>query len=128
MHRALTSDQVDTFNANGYCFPIDCLTTEEALRYRRELEAVESRSLRLRTDLHLIKRWAWDLIHDPRIVDPVADVLGPNILCWSLNWFIKEPGENSSAITRTQPIGDSNLTTWSPPGWRSRTRASTRDR
>ncbi len=31
------------------------------------------------------------MVHDPRIVDPVSDVLGPNVLLWSLNWFIKEP-------------------------------------
>ena len=93
MPKALSESQVDAFNADGYCFPIQVLGPEETLRYRRGLEAVESRSLGLRTDLHLIMRWAWDLIHDPRIVDPVEDVLGPNILCWSLNWFIKEPGE-----------------------------------
>ncbi len=93
MPKALSRSQIDGFEADGYCFPIEVLAPEETLRYRHELEAVESRSLGLRTDLHLIKRWAWDLIHDPRIVDPVEDVLGADILCWSLNWFIKEPHE-----------------------------------
>ena len=31
-------------------------------------------------------------MHDPRIVDPITDVLGPNVLLWSIDWFIKEPG------------------------------------
>ena len=48
-------------------------------------------AVRLRTDLHLIQKWAWDVVHNPRIVDPVSDILGPNVLLWSLNWFIKEP-------------------------------------
>ena len=41
------------------------------------------------TDMHLTHQWAWDAVHDPRIVDPVSDVLGANVLLWSMNWFIK---------------------------------------
>ena len=51
---------------------------------------------------HLIADWAWDVVHDPSsefwawdVVFPASstqsDVLGSNVLLWSLNWFIKEP-------------------------------------
>ena len=45
-----------------------------------------------RQGLPITHAWAWDLVHDPRIVEPVSAVLGPDVLLWSMDWFIKEPG------------------------------------
>lgn len=43
---------------------------------------------------HLILPWVWDLVHHPVIVDHVCALLGTeNILCWSTDFFIKEPGD-----------------------------------
>ena len=35
------------------------------------------------------------MIRDPRILDPVASVLGPDILCWASGFFAKAPGDGS---------------------------------
>jgi len=35
--------------------------------------------------------WFNALIHHPRILDAVEDVIGPNILVWTSTFFIKEP-------------------------------------
>ena len=40
--------------------------------------------------MHILYRWAHELVTHPRILDAVEDVLGPNILCWTTNFFIKE--------------------------------------
>jgi ectoine hydroxylase-related dioxygenase (phytanoyl-CoA dioxygenase family) len=32
------------------------------------------------------------LIRHPKILDAVEDIIGPNILCWTTNFFIKEAG------------------------------------
>jgi hypothetical protein len=42
---------------------------------------------------HLLIPFLWDLVQDPRIVDPVSDVLGPDLLCWAAGFFDKRPGE-----------------------------------
>ena len=34
--------------------------------------------------------WVDELVHHPKIVDAAEDVLGPNLLCWTTNFFIKE--------------------------------------
>ena len=76
------------------------IEAQEALASRRALEAFEAGRARGNgpddrlptTDLHLLFRWAWDLVHDPRIVHPMSDVLGDDVLLWSMDWFIKEPG------------------------------------
>ena len=44
----------------------------------------------LRHKTHLLFTWLADLVRHPRILDAVEDLYGPNILCWTTNFFIKE--------------------------------------
>ena len=39
---------------------------------------------------HLLFRWAADLARNSRVLDAVEDLIGPDILCWSTTFFIKE--------------------------------------
>ena len=95
MDSVLTPDQIENFHRDGFVSPVPVFSPAEARALRKHLEAAEaeagSEAAEVRTDLHLLTRWAWDVVRDPRIVAPVRDVLGENVLLWSLNWFIKEP-------------------------------------
>ncbi len=96
MSTHLNKAEIEAFHRRGYHAPLRVLSAKEAVAIRQKLEAINTEFEPLETakpltDLHLIYRWAWDVIHDPRIVDPVTDLLGPDVLLWSLNWFIKEP-------------------------------------
>ena len=44
----------------------------------------------LRHKAHLLFPFLADLIRHPAILDAIEDVLGPDILCWNTNFFIKE--------------------------------------
>ncbi|WP_189371195.1 phytanoyl-CoA dioxygenase family protein [Tateyamaria omphalii] len=48
----------------------------------------------LNAKAHLLLPFLWDLVHDPRIVDPVRAVLGPDVLCWGSSFFSKDPGSS----------------------------------
>lgn len=96
MKTHLSADEVCQFDEHGFLTPRRVYSEVHAEKLRAQFESLADRfgrdeALKLQTDLHLVQRWAWDVVHDPRIVDPVSDVLGPNVLLWSLNWFIKEP-------------------------------------
>ena len=39
----------------------------------------------------ILFKWLADLVRAPHILDAVEDLIGPNILCWTTHWFIKEP-------------------------------------
>ncbi|MBI3513907.1 MAG: phytanoyl-CoA dioxygenase family protein [Proteobacteria bacterium] len=98
MPSTLSSAQVATYRETGYHFPVDILSAAEARAYRDRLEAFEARqggplSGSLRHKSHLLFPWLHELIRDPRILDPVADVLGPNLLCFSSSFFIKEASD-----------------------------------
>ena len=62
---------------------------------RRQLEAFEAESGGAlqgtnRFKNHLLFKWLSDLIRSPRILDAVEDLIGPNLLVWSTDWWIKE--------------------------------------
>ena len=93
----LSDRQVELYGKNGFLSPIRVFSDAETRDLRRRLEDAEAgvgpgRERAARQGLPITHAWAWDLVHDPRIVEPVSAVLGPNVLLWSMDWFIKEPG------------------------------------
>ena len=93
----LSVKQVELYRTNGFLSPIRVFSDPETRDLRRRLEDAEAgvgrgRERAARQGLPITHAWAWDLVHDPRIVEPVSAVLGPNVLLWSMDWFIKEPG------------------------------------
>ncbi|MEM7221151.1 MAG: phytanoyl-CoA dioxygenase family protein [Pseudomonadota bacterium] len=91
----LTQTQLERYQRDGFLSPIRIASSTTANAWRRRFEAFEARSgersVALRTDLHLAERWAWEILVSPEVMQPVVDLLGPDVLLWSLNWFIKEP-------------------------------------
>ena len=91
----LTAQAVAQFERDGFYSPIRAMPAAEAVEIRAKLEAHEKRAggpLKgaLRHKSHLLFPWLWELVHHRGIVDAVEDVLGPNLLCWSSSFFIKE--------------------------------------
>ena len=93
--KRLDAATVERYWRDGYSFPHRAVSAAEAGTLRSKLEAHEARaggplngSLRHKT--HLLFPWLWDLVRNPGIVDSVEDLLGPNLLCWSTSFFIKE--------------------------------------
>ena len=94
--RFLPAGAKAAFERDGYWFPVRVMTAAEAASYRARLEAYERASggpigSNRRHKVHLLFTWANALVRHPRILDAVADILGPDILCWTTNFFIKEP-------------------------------------
>jgi len=91
----LTPEQVAAFHRDGCVFPFRVLGPEQAAHYRRCLErheaiAGEPLQSNLRHKTHLLFTWADELVHNGAILDAVSDVIGPDILCWTTTFFIKE--------------------------------------
>lgn len=100
MAKILSEDAVAKYQRDGYYFPLDILSDAETRELRRKLEEYETATGGpiqgdLRHKAHLYLTWLNDLIRHPRILDAAEDVLGPNILCWSTSFFIKEASDPS---------------------------------
>jgi ectoine hydroxylase-related dioxygenase (phytanoyl-CoA dioxygenase family) len=97
MPKILSQQQIDDYWKNGCIFPIRVMSEADAAELRGRLEAFEAQTggpLKgdLRHKSHLLFSWLGDLVRDKRIVDAIEDLYGPNLLCWTTNFFIKEAG------------------------------------
>ncbi len=97
----LTQEQSDRYWQDGFLFPLSVFSEDEAAEFRAELEQVEKDWLAAdlplplntykRVNAHLVIPLAARIAQDKRILDAVEGVLGPDIMIWSAEFFIKEP-------------------------------------
>lgn len=93
--RKLNSDQIARYNEAGFVQPFDIFSTAEIDRIRSIVDrymddlgpngayGINCYQARLSS--------LWDIATDPRILDHVADLIGPNILCWATAILSKKP-------------------------------------
>jgi non-haem Fe2+, alpha-ketoglutarate-dependent halogenase len=95
MPKLLSRSQIEQYREEGFVAPVPVMTKAEALALRARLERFERETggpLKgdLRHKSHLLFTWLADLVRHPRILDAIEDLHGPDLLCWSSNFFIKE--------------------------------------
>lgn len=95
MPKILSDAAVKAYHRDGYYAPVRVMSEADAARYRASLEAHEARTgaplqSNWRHKTHLLFTWADELVHHPKILDAVEDAIGPDILCWTTTFFIKE--------------------------------------
>ena len=98
MPKALTDAQIAQYREQGFLSPVRVMSEAEALALRAKLETIEDAMggpLRgdLRHKTHLLFPFLAELVRHPQILDAIEDLLGPDILCWSSNFFIKEAAD-----------------------------------
>ena len=97
---SLSAKQIKQFNEKGYIYPIDVLNRLEVQHLREKLESVEKRqggALKpsQRNKSFLLFKWLNDLVRDKRILNPVSQLIGPDILLWNTLFWIKESNSKS---------------------------------
>ena len=100
MGNVLSERQVAEFGRTGIIFPLPGVGAAEGDGLLHELEALERRdggklSKKSNHKPHLLLRRFADLVRDPRILDPIEDVIGPDIFCWSAGFFMKNPNDRA---------------------------------
>lgn len=100
MGKRLNAAAVERYRREGFHFPLSVLSRDEARACRDKLEAHERATGgplagNLRHKVHLLFTWADALARHPAVLDAVEDVIGPDILCWSSSFFIKEARSTS---------------------------------
>ena len=97
---ALSPQQIARWRYDGFLSPFPLLDAAELQYCRDGLARLEkwlgapvnaTEELKWRTMPYLTLPWAAKLASDPRILDVVEDLLGPDILIFTGTFFIKEP-------------------------------------
>jgi non-heme Fe2+,alpha-ketoglutarate-dependent halogenase len=97
---ALPADKVTQWKHDGFLSPFPMLDAAELEACRQGVERYEAwlgapinahPDMKWRSMPYLLMPWAAQLARDPRILDKVEDLLGPDLLIFTSTFFIKEP-------------------------------------
>ena len=96
MPKYMSTAAVEQYRREGFYFPVPVMSATEAESYHNKLQAYELATdgpiaSNYRHKVHLLFTWANELVRHPKILDAVEDIIGPDIICWTTNFFIKEP-------------------------------------
>ncbi|EPX75839.1 phytanoyl-CoA dioxygenase family protein [Salipiger mucosus] len=98
MSNQLSDRQVQAYERDGFVCPVDVFSAQEAAELRREYEKIEAQAATdpetkaaLRDDGFISVPLVHRIVTDPRVVDAVESVMGPDILAWGCSFFVKEP-------------------------------------
>ncbi len=101
MPKVLSSAEVERFRSEGYHSPVRVMSGAEAAVYRRALERFEARwpahVAKLDQGASLLCPWIDEMTRLPGILDPIEDVLGPDLLCWGVSLRVKEANSKTFA-------------------------------
>lgn len=94
MGKLLTDAQVSHFEEQGFLPAVPVLSPDQARHFRGELERCErqfpDQMRKLRSKSEVLAPWIVDLAKTPRLLDAFEDILGPDLLLWSMAWRIKK--------------------------------------
>lgn len=101
----LDQAQVATYARDGVVHPVRVMSEVQTLEARAAVEALEAQHAEgagghdlkqlFRVNGQLVIPLLADLAKTPAILDAVESLLGPNLLVWSVELFIKEPGDGT---------------------------------
>ena len=120
---ALTRDQVDQFNRDGFLLGLGIFNQNEAADVRRYFDKLLAQVLAAGgtsysiSTAHLRYARVYDLLTHPRIVACVRDLLGEDVIGWGSHFFCKMPHDGKAVAWHQDasywPMSRSNtVTVW----------------
>ena len=89
------------YDENGYLYPIRVFSDAETAEFRRQFDDYTDQNKDLLRKMiprerravytltHLMLPWVYQIAAHPRVLDAVEGAIGPNILVWGSDWFVK---------------------------------------
>ena len=97
----LSAEEQNFYGENGYVFPIRVFDDTETAEFRRQFDEYTAQNRDLLSRMiprerrsvygltHLMLPWVYQIASHPRVLDAVEGAIGPNILVWGSDWFVK---------------------------------------
>jgi len=95
MASSLSEAQVGHFRREGYASPFDAISSEEAAACVAKLDSYDAIlggecQKHLKIKAHVAAPWIVELARNPKILDAVESIIGPNILLFGASMFSKK--------------------------------------
>ena len=97
----LSAEKQEFYAENGYLCPIRVFSGTETAEFRRQFDDYTDQNRDLLGKMiprerravygltHLMLPWVYQMASHPRVLDAVEGAIGPNILVWGSDWFVK---------------------------------------
>jgi non-haem Fe2+, alpha-ketoglutarate-dependent halogenase len=97
----LSAEKQEFYAENGYLYPIRVFSDTETAEFRRQFDDYTDQNKDLLGNMiprerravygltHLMLPWVYQMASHPRVLDAVEGAIGPNILVWGSDWFVK---------------------------------------
>jgi non-haem Fe2+, alpha-ketoglutarate-dependent halogenase len=97
----LSEEKQEFYAQNGYLYPIRVFSDAETAEFRRQFDDYTDQNKDLLGKMiprerravygltHLMLPWVSQMASHPRVLDAVEGAIGPNILVWGSDWFVK---------------------------------------
>ena len=100
MGKRLTRAEIDCFHEHGFLPGIDMFSVEECDVFRSKVEAFEQarpEAVEWAFDIktNLLFDWVYELSCEPRLLDAMEDLIGPDVLLTDSIFRIKDPGSGT---------------------------------
>jgi non-heme Fe2+,alpha-ketoglutarate-dependent halogenase len=101
----LSTEQRRFYEENGYLCPLEVFSDSETHIFRRQFDDYTEENRERLSKLiprerraiyaltHLSLPWVYEIVSHPRVLDAVEGILGPNLMVWGSDWFVKFPGD-----------------------------------
>jgi non-heme Fe2+,alpha-ketoglutarate-dependent halogenase len=101
MSEKLSVQEQEFYSENGYLYPVRVFSDAETTEFRRQFDDYTDQNKELlRTMIprerravygltHLMLPWVYKMASHPRVLDAVEGAIGPNLLVWGSDWFVK---------------------------------------
>ena len=87
----------EQFEQNGWVGPVQIMSKEEALEFKKlVLEAEEKLSLMnsdYRCKSNVLFPFVDKISRNPKLIEALTQLIGPNIHCWDTLFWVKKPGD-----------------------------------
>jgi non-haem Fe2+, alpha-ketoglutarate-dependent halogenase len=97
----LSAEKQEFYAENGYLYPIPVFSDAETADFRRQFDDYTQQNEELLGKMiprerravygltHLMLPWVYQMASHPRVLDAVEGAIGPNLLVWGSDWFVK---------------------------------------
>jgi len=94
---SLTSKEVEQFHTDGFLGPFSICSPQEMIDQQDAVEEILASQPpdhdERQHNRHLDKRLIYDMAMHPHIVGRMASIMGPDLLLWRTNFFVKRKGD-----------------------------------
>ena len=96
---SLSRSEVERFRTQGYAFPFDAISADEAAAHVATLESYDAKlgeeaQKQLKIKAHVAAPWLHKLARNEKILDSVESLIGPDILLFGASVFAKKKRDN----------------------------------